>query len=202
MTAETVGVCLDRAAVRHDPSHAAVAQVEADYRLVLPDLDPHVLHFGPQGRDVPVRLREPRPQVQHAGIGLVRHQVGEPLGDLAAVQHLELASEPPPHVPKRRGLCGTRLRGQVQASDLVEAVPIQDPAETLEQVEADRPCAHLGLRAHQHRNYAAGLEAGAAAHGALVYNYDALHALFDKVEGGAQAGYPGPDHDDGLRSGE
>ena len=96
---------------------------------------------------------------------------GNRLGDLAAVQHLELASEPPPHVPERRRLRRTRLRGEVQASDLMEAVPIQDPAETLEQVEADRPCAHLGLRAHQHRDYAAGLEAGAATHGALVYNY-------------------------------
>ena len=44
----------------------------------------------------------PRSQVEHAGVGLVRHEVGESLADLLAAQHLELASKPPPHVPEGR----------------------------------------------------------------------------------------------------
>ena len=55
--------------------------------------------------------------------------------------------------------------------------------------------------AQQHCDYAARLEAGAAAHAAFVHDDDALHALLDEVEGGAEAGYAGPDYYDGLRSG-
>ena len=73
--------------------------------------------------------------------------------------------------------------------------------EPLEQVEADGPGAHLGLRAQQHCDYAARLEAGAAAHAAFVHDNDALHALFYEVEGGAETGYAGADYYDGLRSG-
>ena len=62
------------------------------------------------------------------------------------------------------------------------------------------PGAHLGLGAQQHRDDAARLEAGAAADCALVDDYDALDALFDKVEGGAEAGHAGADYDYGLRS--
>ena len=80
-------------------------------------------------------------------------------------------------------------------------IPVEYSAEPLEEVEAYRPGAHLRLRRHQHGDDPARLEAGAAAHAALVYHYDTLNALFDKVKRGAQAGYPGPDHDDGLRSG-
>ena len=93
------------------------------------------------------------------------------------------------------------LRDQVQASDLMELVPVEDSAEPLEKVEADGPGAHLGLRAQQHCDYAARLEAGAAAHAAFVHDNDALHALFYEVEGGAETGYAGADYYDGLRSG-
>ena len=60
--------------------------------------------------------------------------------------------------------------------------------------------AHLGLGAQQHRDDAARLEAGAAADCALVDDNDALHALLDEMEGGAEAGHSGTDYDYGLRS--
>ena len=83
----------------------------------------------------------------------------------------------------------------------MELVPVEDSAEPLEQVEAYGTGAHLGLRAQQHCDNAARLEAGAAAHAAFVHDNDALHALLYKVEGGAKTGYASPDYYDGLRSG-
>ena len=148
-----------------------------------------------------MRLRVSRPEVQHADVGLDRRKVGEALADLAAAQDLEPAAEPPPHVPDRRCLGEDVLRDQVQASDLVEVVAIEDPAESLEQVEAYGTGTHLGLRAQEHCDYAARLEAGAAAHAAFVHDNDALDALLYEVEGGAKTGYAGADDYDGLRPG-